>query len=46
MTLTYRVSNNNLINLKVLLKSHFQISDRLLAKLKNAQKIFINGEKV
>lgn len=46
MTLTYRVSNNNLINLKELLKSHFQISDRLLAKLKNAQKIFINGEKV
>ena len=46
MTLTYRVSNNNLINLKELLKSHFQISDRLLAKLKNAQKIFRNGEKV
>ena len=46
MTLTYRVSNNNLINLKELLKSHFQISDRLLAKLKNAQKIIINGEKV
>lgn len=45
MTLTYHVSNNNLINLKELLKSHFQISDRLLAKLKNAQKIFINGEK-
>lgn len=45
MTLTYRV-NNNLINLKELLKYHFQISDRLLAKLKNAQKIFINGEKV
>lgn len=47
MTLKYTINNNdNYVNLHELLKSHFQISDRLLAKLKHEKKLFINGEKV
>lgn len=44
MILKYTVSkNDNFANLKELLKVHFQISDRLLAKLKRENKIFLNG---
>lgn len=47
MTLKYTISNNDTyVNLNELLKSHFQISDRLLIRLKHEQKLFINGEKV
>ena len=47
MTLKYTINNNdNYVNLHELLKNHFQISDRLLVKLKHEQKLFINGEKV
>ena len=45
MTLKYTINNNdNYVNLHELLKNHFQISDRLLVKLKHEQKLFINGE--
>lgn len=44
MILEYTVSkNDNFANLKELLKVHFQISDRLLAKLKRENKILLNG---
>ena len=46
MILTYMVTEtDNFINLKDLLKNYFQISDRLLVKLKHKQKIFVNDEK-
>ena len=46
MILEYIVNeNDNYINLKDLLKNYFQISDRLLIKLKHAQKLFINSTK-
>lgn len=37
-------SNNTYENVKEVLKAHFNISDRLLLRLKNAQKIYLNGE--
>ena len=44
MVLEYKIKeNDNYINLKDLLKNHFQISDRLLIKLKHNQKIFVNN---
>ena len=44
MILEYKVKKtDNYINLKELLKTYFQISDRLLIKLKNNRKIFVNG---
>ena len=44
MVLKYKVKeNDNYINLKDLLKNYFQISDRLLVRLKHNQKLFING---
>ena len=46
MVLNYRVNeNDNFINLKDLLKNYFQISDRLLVKLKHEQRLFINDNK-
>ena len=46
MVLEYKIKeNDNYINLKDLLKNHFQISDRLLIKLKHEQKIFVNNTK-
>ena len=44
MILDYKVKKtDNYMNLKELLKTYFQISDRLLIKLKNNRKIFVNG---
>ncbi len=46
MILEYVVKkNDNYINLKDLLKNYFQISERLLIKLKHEQKLFVNGAK-
>lgn len=46
MILEYRIKeNDNYINLKDLLKNYFQISDRLLVKLKHGQKVFVNDIK-
>lgn len=46
MILEYNVKENNkYINVKELLKDYFQISDRLLVKLKHNQKILVNNEK-
>lgn len=47
MELEYTVKEtDNYINLKDLLKNYFEISDRLLVKLKHNQKLFINGVSV
>ncbi len=47
MKLEYTVKGtDNYINLKDLLKNHFEISDRLLVKLKHNQKLFINDASV
>lgn len=47
MILEYIVKETDtFINLKDLLKNYFQISDRLLVKLKHEQKIFVNSSKV
>ena len=44
MRLTYTIKQtDNYINLKELLKAYFNISDRLLFKLKKNDKIFLNG---
>ena len=44
MKLTYQVtSSDNFANVKEILKTKFQISDRLLVKLKNQKKIFVNS---
>lgn len=44
MKLEYIVTKNNkYINIKEILKCHFEISERLLAKLKRNQKILLNG---
>ena len=46
MVLKYIIKENDtFINLKDLLKNYFQISDRLLVKLKHEQKILVNDEK-
>ena len=45
MILEYKLNeNDNFTNLKELIKVHFQISDRLLAKLKKNDRLFINGK--
>ena len=45
MKLKYQIrASDNYNNLKELLKNHFEISDRLLVKLKHNQKLYINGE--
>lgn len=45
MVLEYQIKKtDNYINLKELLKAYFQISDRLLVKLKHNRKIFVNGK--
>ena len=44
MKLEFKVpENNNYFNIKEILKCHFEISDRLLVKLKKSQNIFLNG---
>ena len=45
MILEYTLNeNDNFTNLKELIKVHFQISDRLLAKLKMNDRLFVNGK--
>ncbi len=44
--LKYKVLDNNYQTVKQVLISHFQISNRLLSRLKNEQRIFLNREKV
>jgi 23S rRNA pseudouridine1911/1915/1917 synthase len=46
MNLDFKVENNKYFNIKEILKSYFQISDRLLTKLKKEQKIFLNEKPV
>ena len=46
MDLIYRLENNNFINVKDVLKNHFHISDKLMAKLKKEKKIFLNDKNV
>lgn len=43
MKLEYKLKENEFYNVKEVAKSEFQISDRLLAKLKRNKKIFLNG---
>ena len=44
MHLTYQIKeSDNYLNIKELLKAHFNISDRLLLKLKKNKKIFLNN---
>ena len=44
MVLTYTILNNDSYqNVKEVLKAHFGISERLLLRLKNSKKIFLNG---
>ncbi len=43
MKLEFKVKNNNYFNIKEILKNHFEISERLLAKLKRNQKIYLNN---
>lgn len=45
MKLFYRICNNNKYeNVKAVLKAEFEISDRLLLKLRRNNKIFLNSE--
>ena len=44
MELKYEIINDNYYNIKDVLKSYFEISDRLLTKLKKSNKIFLNGK--
>ena len=46
MDLNYKVNNNKYSNVKEILKNHFHISDKLLAKLKKEKKIFLNEKNV
>lgn len=44
MKLEFKVLDKKYFNIKDVLKNHFEISERLLAKLKRNQKIFLNAE--
>ena len=44
MKLEYTLKNTEFHNVKEVLKAEFQISDRLLTKLKKNQQIFLNGK--
>lgn len=46
MELSYLVNNNQYKTIKEVLKQEFEVSDRLLLRLKNAQKIFLNQKHV
>jgi len=46
MELKFKIEKNEFYNVKEVLKSHFQISDRLLIKLKKEKRIFLNGRNV
>lgn len=43
MILKYMNNNNKFYNIKEVAKKYFHISDKLIVKLKNKQKIFLNG---
>ena len=43
MKLEFKVTDNKYFNIKDVLKNHFEISERLLAKLKRNQKIYLNN---
>lgn len=46
MELEFIVKDNQFFNVKEIIKSQFQISDRLLVKLKREKRIFLNGKSV
>lgn len=46
MILIYEVLTNKYSNIKEVLKAHFQISDKLLTKLKKNKKIYLNDKSV
>lgn len=46
MILKYKATDNKFFNIKEVIKSHFQISNRLLIKLKKENRIFLNGKPV
>ena len=46
MKLEFKILENRYTTVKQVLKEHFEISDRLLLKLKKNQRIFLNNEKV
>lgn len=45
MEISYLVNNNEYKTVREILKQEFEISDRLLLRLKKEQKIFLNNEK-
>lgn len=46
MNLEYKIIDNKYENVKEILKAHFQVSDRLLTKLKKEKSIFLNSKPV
>ncbi len=46
MKLEFKILENKYVTVKQVLKEHFEISDRLLLKLKKNQRIFLNNKKV
>ena len=46
MNLEYKVIDNKYDNVKEILKAHFQVSDRLLTKLKKEKRIFLNDKPI
>lgn len=46
MELEFTVKDNQFFNIKEIIKSQFQISDRLLVKLKREKRIFLNDKSV
>lgn len=46
MKLEFKINENKYFNVKEVLKEYFEISDRLLVKLKKNQKIQLNGKNV
>lgn len=46
MKLEFKVNNNKYFNVKDVIKNHFEISERLLIKLKKNQQIFLNNNPV
>ncbi|MBO5398089.1 MAG: RluA family pseudouridine synthase [Clostridia bacterium] len=46
MELIFEIKDNKFYNVKEIIKSHFQISDRLLTKLKKEKRIFLNNKPV
>ena len=46
MKLKYEVLENKYFNVKEILKAHFQISDRLITKLKKSKQIYLNNSPV